>query len=123
VEEISDGPDDHFSPSTYKDSVGGAHIIVGLIVMIVLVLQLVSGFVIDKMFDPKRVKTPFMDKLHWWAGRFVVLGGIVNAFLGVALYNTIFAAANVWYIVIAIWLVFVFAFFAVAQRTFGQTFD
>ena len=93
--------------------------------MIIVTLQLISGVVIDKLFDPTRVKTPLTDKLHWWGGRISVLFGIVNTFLGLVLYNALFtaSASSVYIILVSIWTVIVVGFFAIAQRIFGQTND
>jgi protein-S-isoprenylcysteine O-methyltransferase Ste14 len=93
--------------------------------MIILSLQLIGGVVIDKLFDPSRTKTPLTDKLHWWGGRLSVLGGIVNVFLGLVLYNAIFTASatSVFIIIVSIFLVVIVAFFAIAQRLMGQSHD
>lgn len=123
VESVSGEPASHFNPMNYIDPVGGAHVLAGLAVMVLLAFQLVSGVVIDKLFDPDRVKTPIMDKMHWWVGRLSVLGGIVNVYLGLALWNILFESTSVWYIAISVWLLAVVGFFAVCQRVFGQTHD
>jgi hypothetical protein len=84
--------------------------------MIMLAFQLISGVVIDKLFNPQRLSTPILDKLHWWGGRLSVLGGIINVYLGLGLFNVLFEATNIWFIVVSIWFVVVVGCFAIAQR-------
>ncbi|KAJ3203348.1 hypothetical protein HK099_001542 [Clydaea vesicula] len=45
------------------EALGTSHVVLGLIVIIVSIAQVVSGFVIDKLFDPARNKIPWWDKV------------------------------------------------------------
>ncbi|KAI9218776.1 hypothetical protein BC828DRAFT_407290, partial [Blastocladiella britannica] len=66
---------------------GGAHFdslhaIIGLAMLSATVLQVVLGFVIDKMFDPTRNTAPIRDKAHWALGYFLLVAGPINVILG-----------------------------------------
>ncbi|KAJ3227297.1 hypothetical protein HK099_002662 [Clydaea vesicula] len=55
----------HFALSTYSAiPVGAAHLIFGLFVVIISLLQSVLGFVIDKLFNPERTSIPWWDKVR-----------------------------------------------------------
>jgi hypothetical protein len=49
--------------------------------------EIILGVVIDKLFDPRRSSVPFHDKLHWYAGRLLLIGGITNAGFGLVSYT------------------------------------
>ncbi|KAI9218043.1 hypothetical protein BC828DRAFT_232744 [Blastocladiella britannica] len=90
----------------------------GLAVALATPLQVVLGIVIDKLFDPARVKVPARDKLHWFAGYFVAIAGPINAILGLNLFagglDFIWLAINL--MVIGGWI----GAFVVAQLVIGQ---
>lgn len=66
----------HFDPSRYATGVGGAHVIMGIIIIALMLFQIVGGVLIDKWFDPARTKVPVSDMIHWWLGRTLLLAGI-----------------------------------------------
>jgi len=64
-----------------------AHNIVGLIVVIIGLSQPIIGIVADKLFDPKRSKTPiFPDMTHWILGWGGITLGLINIILGLQQY-------------------------------------
>ncbi|KAI9172972.1 hypothetical protein H9P43_007103 [Blastocladiella emersonii ATCC 22665] len=93
------------------------HGLIGFLVFIASLLQLILGFVIDKLFDPARTKVPFHDKLHWIAGYFLAVAAPVNVVLGHLSYETPTALFVVNLVVFGLYV----ALFAVGQARFGQT--
>ena len=53
----------HFDPSNYSSVIGDIHVIAGLIILIMMVLQIIGGIVIDRMYDPARTSIPILDKV------------------------------------------------------------
>jgi hypothetical protein len=78
----------------YSLTKGDAHVKLGLIVWILALVQGVLGFLINKWFDPARSSTPFSDKLHWWLGRLLVTGAIINVFLGSYFYENLYGTVK-----------------------------
>ena len=66
---------------------GSTHVILGLAVTIVSVLQGILGFISNYTFDPERTSVPWVDIAHWWVGRFLFVAAIVNVYLGVLIYE------------------------------------
>jgi hypothetical protein len=66
----------------------------GLIVWILALMQSVLGVFINKWFDPLRSTTPLSDKLHWWLGRSLIVGAIINVFLGAYFYQELYGNGN-----------------------------
>ncbi|KAI9201843.1 uncharacterized protein BJ171DRAFT_196486 [Polychytrium aggregatum] len=98
--------DYHFS---YADT--GLHGILGLILTVLMLIQIVLGVVIDRLYNKDRTSVPFHDKLHWYIGRLVTLLAIVNIILGCILY-----VAPTWiYVVIGVWLALVVAVFVLLK--------
>jgi hypothetical protein len=55
----------HLDSANY-DSVGTAHIVFGLFVVIAAPCQLIWGAALDYLFDPARTSIPWWDKAHWY---------------------------------------------------------
>lgn len=118
---------DHFSPSNYVSGVGGAHVIIGIIIVILTILQVIGGILIDKWFDPNRTEVPFSDKLHWWLGRILLLTGtqkptnlpgMANVLLGLRLYVDVDADANlIFFYVILGWTCLIVLLFVILSFT------
>ncbi|KNE71662.1 hypothetical protein AMAG_16217 [Allomyces macrogynus ATCC 38327] len=60
----------------------GLHGKLGLAITAGCLAQGVLGFLIDRWFDANRTEVPWWDKLHWYLGYLVGLGGPVNVVLG-----------------------------------------
>ncbi|RKO92279.1 hypothetical protein BDK51DRAFT_41381 [Blyttiomyces helicus] len=99
------------------DSTHGAHVILGLIVVILTGPQTILGFVIDKLWSPSRKTIPWWDMTHWWTGRILGLAAIINVPIGIYLRND---NPNVAYALYGIWVGLVFIGGAVLQVTRGQ---
>ncbi|KAI9327651.1 hypothetical protein DFJ73DRAFT_665570 [Zopfochytrium polystomum] len=54
----------------------------GLAIEVILVLQIVLGFVSNAMWSPTRPAVPWWDKAHWWIGRLLTLVAVVNVYAG-----------------------------------------
>jgi Eukaryotic cytochrome b561 len=54
----------HKTPPHFED----LHQIFGLIIMLGVCLQVILGFVINKLYVHERSSIPWYDKLHWWVG-------------------------------------------------------
>jgi len=114
----------HFSPSNYNTAVGGIHVIAGLIIFILTVIQVVSGYLIDKWFNPSRKSIPISDKFHWWLGRSLFTFALINVMIGLYLYSSTSDSSNslLFYLSIA-WGAGIVAAFGIFQYWFGQTHD
>jgi len=86
-------PYTHLDPSNF-DTIGGAHIVTGLMIVIMTGLQVISGIVINYLFTPERMTIPWHDKLHWWFGRLNMLLAWICVPLGISLYGTLFDASQ-----------------------------
>lgn len=65
----------------------GFHRVLGLIITLLMMVQPFLGQLANVLFDPTRKKTPFWpDKLHWILGGALILFGIINIHLGLAMY-------------------------------------
>lgn len=96
------------------------HAIVGTAIIALMLVQVVLGFVSNHMFDPDRTSIPAVDKVHWWLGRLLLLGGIGNCQLGFSLYNNFYPLSS--FFVIVHWTVVGGAviLFSVAEFKIGQ---
>ena len=105
------------SCSIFMDS---AHEKIGLSVIIILIGQIVLGFISNALWTPDRTYIPWWDKVHWWLGRGVFILGIVNISLGINLYmnqyNEPIGILYAYWICIAIG----FGFMVFGQIKFGQ---
>ena len=62
----------------------GAHQILGLVLIILMVASVALGVVSHCMYNPSRSGVPaFPDKVHWWVARGALVLGLVNIFLGI----------------------------------------
>jgi hypothetical protein len=61
------------------DSIHGK---IGLAIFVVMICEIILGFVIDSLYDPDRTRPPTHDQVHWWTGRILVVLGIVNVQFG-----------------------------------------
>jgi hypothetical protein len=83
--------------------ISSTHGILGTVVALVgFPLQVILGFVSDKLWSPDRVAIPVWDKVHWWLGRALVLLSAVTFYFGLSLYG-----ADTWvyiavYVIIAL---------------------
>ncbi|KAI8828584.1 hypothetical protein BJ741DRAFT_511958, partial [Chytriomyces cf. hyalinus JEL632] len=59
----------------------GAFVALGL-----LPLQIILGFVSNKLFNANRVSVPWWDQVHWWVGRLVIVLAWVEMFTGLLQY-------------------------------------
>ncbi|KNE58855.1 hypothetical protein AMAG_04393 [Allomyces macrogynus ATCC 38327] len=95
---------------------GGLHGKIGLAVTAGCLAQGILGFLIDRWFDANRTEVPWWDKLHWYLGYLVGLGGPVNVVLGHLKNDT---ATWLLTVNVAVMGVFVIAFIW-GQVTLGQ---
>ncbi|KND00190.1 uncharacterized protein SPPG_04530 [Spizellomyces punctatus DAOM BR117] len=108
--------------SHFNVKANGAHVVIGLLIIILSAPQLALGWIIDRLFNPTRKYIPWWDKVHWWLGRIVFLLALVNIPLGIALYNDHEGTKKTWpYVVFgilcALWVgVFAYLQFRVGQR-------
>jgi hypothetical protein len=103
-----------------KETIKKSHVLMGLIITIVTIIQIILGIVSDKMFDEKRSEIPIWDKLHWWVGRLVFLGGIVNCYLGILVMDTSFPMGMVPKIVFFVVIGLGFGSMIFGQTRYGQ---
>ncbi|TPX59869.1 hypothetical protein CcCBS67573_g09053 [Chytriomyces confervae] len=61
----------------------GAFVALGL-----LPLQIILGFVSNKLFNANRVSVPWWDQVHWWVGRLVIVLAWVEMFTGLLQYQS-----------------------------------
>jgi len=95
------------------------HHIIGLIIFIIGVFQPFIGITADKLFDPKREKTPiFPDKVHWILGWGSLTLGFINIVLGLILYGNapLVTAFAVYFAVVGAFLLGYFVYHLI----FGQ---
>ena len=87
-----------------------------------MILQIILGFVIDKLWSPDRTSIPLWDKLHWWIGRVVFLIAIINLYLGIyknASIDSAFSSLN-FYVIVSIIVVLGTASLFAGQYAIGQ---
>ncbi|KAJ3094798.1 hypothetical protein HDU97_007555 [Phlyctochytrium planicorne] len=63
------------------------HECLGIAIIVVMFLQVILGYITDALYDPNRIRAPWYDQLHWWIGRGLFIGGLVNVVLGMIAYN------------------------------------
>lgn len=100
-------------------TVGVIHVVVGLLVTFLSIVQVVSGFVIDKLFNPQRKEIPWYDKAHWWAGRIATSGGFINVAFGFVLRGM----GTAIFVLYGLWTALVLALFTFLTFRYGQTHD
>ena len=67
-----------------------------------MIVQIISGFVINYLYDENRVSKPWYDYVHHWFGRILSLFALVNIILGLRMFEVSF----VFYVLLAAHLVF-----------------
>eukprot|EP01112_Ceratiomyxa_fruticulosa_P001704 TRINITY_DN1186_c0_g1_i3.p1 TRINITY_DN1186_c0_g1~~TRINITY_DN1186_c0_g1_i3.p1 ORF type:complete len:400 (-),score=54.45 TRINITY_DN1186_c0_g1_i3:173-1372(-) len=98
--------ENYLGPSS-SDHFSGVHHFFGLFIVFLAILQGFGGWLADRMYNPQRTSVPlFPDKLHIWNGKFLSIFSFATIFLG---FNEI-GVNNTPYIVFAIWVFVVFAF-------------
>lgn len=102
---------------------GQAHVVLGVMVVLFSAIQVVSGFVIDRLFDAERTEIPIRDKLHWWLGRTAGIFGYVNVGIGLSLYASYGNDVTGFTISFALWTVLLIGFYVFASIKLGQTHD
>ncbi|KAI9351781.1 hypothetical protein DFJ73DRAFT_368631 [Zopfochytrium polystomum] len=91
------------------------HGILGTILALALYpMQLILGFVSDKLWSPGRTFIPWWDKMHWWVGRgvtvlaaAVIAMGILEYDGGAAWFGAVFAYLGCWagiFLIAEVWL-------------------
>jgi hypothetical protein len=110
-------PPPHF---TAIDIVERTHVLAGLIITIVMVIQIILGIMSDKLFDEKRTSIPWWDKMHWWLGRLTFLVAIVNSYLGLLAFEASFGLAFVYKIIFYVVIALGFISLVFGQLKFGQ---
>ncbi|TPX68084.1 hypothetical protein SpCBS45565_g03379 [Spizellomyces sp. 'palustris'] len=99
----------------------GAHVVFGLLIIILSAPQLALGWIIDRLFNPTRNYIPWWDKVHWWLGRIVFLLALINIPFGIALYNDGEEVKRTWpYVVFGALCVLWVGVFAYLQFRVGQ---
>jgi hypothetical protein len=114
------------------NAAGKFHVLFGVIVTVSSVLQVTSGFVIDKLYQPRRTYVPWYsfdsltnrwDKMHWIAGRVSGSLGYVNIAFGIALYGSYGRDVSGMAITYGLWTVILIGLFVFASIRWGQTHD
>ena len=83
----------------------------GIAIFCIMFLQIVLGFVINKLYTPQRTRVPWYDLTHRWMGRLVVCAGLANIVLGLMEFREKYGLGNEVYLMFAVWLVVVLGFF------------
>ncbi|KAJ3091087.1 hypothetical protein HK102_001719 [Quaeritorhiza haematococci] len=111
----------HFDPTKYGGL--GSHLVIGLAICILTILNILLGFIIDRLWKPTRRSIPWYDKLHWWLGRVTVLLAWVNVPLGLVLYDvSLFKEIHFgWYAAFGAWTAYVVALFVVFEVKYGPS--
>ncbi|KAL2913503.1 hypothetical protein HK105_206963 [Polyrhizophydium stewartii] len=107
-----------YKPPPHLSSI---HHILGTLVCVLVLIQVVLGFVANALFSPMRDSVPWWDQAHWWLGRTVSIAGIVNLFLGLQLFQDQGYALASWIpLALGAYLFIAFVVLALGERFFGQ---
>ncbi|KAJ3145113.1 hypothetical protein HDU89_007529 [Geranomyces variabilis] len=110
----SDGT--HFSVAD-----NGAHVILGLIVLILAAPQAFLGIIIDRLYKPDRQSVPIHDQIHHHLGRLTLLVAVVNIPFGIWLYYRDAPGSPTWaYVVFALAMAFTVVAWAVMERRWAM---
>jgi hypothetical protein len=93
----------------------GTHGKMGLIIIMIMILQIILGFICNALWSKARVTIPWYDKAHWWIGRMVTILGIINVSFGIKLYTQMYDEPEA--VLYAYWICIVIG---VAVLIFGQ---
>ena len=86
--------------ATNMDYLSNHHPIIGIVLLVVLVLQPISGFLHHRLFKKYNSRT-LWSYVHLWHGRVAILLGIINGGLGIQLAGDASQGAKIAYGVIA----------------------
>lgn len=109
-----------YSYSKVPLSSTGTHGKLGLSIIIIMVLQIISGFICNMLWSADRKSIPWYDKAHWWVGRIVTVLGIVNVGVGIRLYSDMFNEPVELFHTFLISMVLGVGFLIFGQIKFGQ---
>jgi hypothetical protein len=93
----------HFALPTADDHYN-FHNVFGLAIFIAMFVQVLLGFVSNRLFNADRSAVPWWpDRVHWWFGRLVLFCAFLNIYLGLwKLQGHILTAASVTFIIFKI---------------------
>jgi F0F1-type ATP synthase assembly protein I len=83
-------PPPHFFGDSALES---THTLMGLIITVLMIGQVILGFIIDKLFDSERQTIPVRDKVHWYLGRLLSMAAIANAWIGLTLFDNMYTVS------------------------------
>jgi len=69
-----------YKPGTHINS---THEYIGATLCVLLLVQIIMGFISNAKWSPERKSIPWWDQAHWWLGRAVVILGITNVYFGI----------------------------------------
>lgn len=101
---------DHFSTP---------HRQLGLFVITLSILQVILGFIIDRLWSPTRTSVPWYDRLHWLIGRVLVITSIVTIILGLIETNISYNLHIGIIISYPLYLAFVIILFVITYKKVG----
>ncbi|RKO92776.1 hypothetical protein BDK51DRAFT_28572 [Blyttiomyces helicus] len=99
----------------------GIHVIIGPIVIILTGIQILLGFLIDYLWNPKRKGTPWWDRAHWYLGRLTLLAGLVNVPIGARLMAESQYVSNAVYIAYGILVALILGVVGFCELRGGQS--
>ncbi len=79
---INDIDGDHFMSDVLLEHF---HMVGGLIICIILLIQCILGMFINILYKKDRISIPFHDKIHWWIGRCGILLSMFVIYTGLTL--------------------------------------
>jgi hypothetical protein len=89
-----------FSPRPYFANDKYSHKILGLTVSIVLLLQVILGFVSHLKFKASRTRISWFDRAHWYIGRASFILALVTCYCGLEAYGS----SRIWKIAFIAWV-------------------
>lgn len=75
------------TPTSSQPLVRQVHGVLGIMISSITMAQVVSGYVIDRLYSPSRTAIPIRDKMHWWVGRILFVASIINVPIGMMTYS------------------------------------
>ena len=101
----------------FKNVYVGTHQVVGLTATGGLIMQIIIGIISNKIWQKNFAQTQikplpnFVDKLHWWLGRFCFLLSVANVYLAFMF----FKPGSSWFFIYGFWCFCIFIFFVVME--------
>ena len=97
------------------------HTQIGLTIFVMMIVQLLLGYVSNVFWTPDRSVIPLWDKAHWWVGRGIFILAIANVYLGLDAAQEFFPISRD--IIILYWITLVAGFSALifGQVKYGQS--